>query len=256
MVTRHISKACIALALLAGSGCQLTKTRLTGDQVAILEAEINKLETLVTATRADLQSLNSERASQLQDVNNQLAQIDGDVKRVPGLITSACQTPEAAAAAAACNEVAVQPVLSQDDKIILGQVENLWINPPGLQLRASIDTGAASNSIHATNITPFERDGEDWVRFELSKPDDSSTTATVEVEERVVRLLRVSKRPVVRLRVRLGDVLDSFDFILRDRSKEDHPVELGRNFLQDIALVDVAKQFVQPSVDNSEPPST
>jgi len=255
MATRHFSKAVMALALLALSGCQMTKARLTGDQVAILESELKNLESLVTATREDLQTLNSERSGQLQDVNNQLAKIDGDVKRWPSLISDACQQPEATVAA--CDDVAVQTPTSADDKMILGQVEDLWINPPGLHLRASIDTGAASNSIHATNITPFERDGEDWVRFELSETNatDVSSNAEdpVEVEEKVVRLLRVSKRPVVRLRVRLGNVLDSFDFILRDRSKEDHPVELGRNFLQDIAVVDVAKQFVQPRVLSEQP---
>ncbi len=262
MATRHFSQALIALALFALSGCQLTKARLTGDDVASLESELKNLEALVTATREDLQSLNSERSSQLQDVNKQLAELDGDVKRWPGLITDACQQPETTAVA--CDDTAVQTLISQDDKMILGQVEDLWINPPGLHLQASIDTGAASNSIHATNITPFERDGEDWVRFELSKPGNSSTSNastdagsnasdSVVVEEKVVRLLRVSKRPVVKLRVRLGNVLDSFDFILRDRSKEDHPVELGRNFLQDIAVVDVAKQFVQPRVRSEQP---
>ena len=267
MATRQFSQALIALALFALSGCQLTKARLTGDDVAILESEIKNLESLVAATREDLQTLNSERSSQLQDVNNQLAELDGDVKRWPGLITEACQQPEIAVVA--CDDVTVQTLISQDEKMILGQVEDLWINPPGLHLRASIDTGAASNSIHATNITPFERDGENWVRFELSEPSDpltndsssnsasteaeSNTSNVVVVEEKVVRLLRISKRPVVRLRVRLGNVLDSFDFILRDRSKENHPVELGRNFLQDIAVVDVAKQFVQPPVRSEQP---
>ena len=251
MATRYISQACIALTLMVINGCQLSKPRLTGNDVASLENELKSLETLVAATREDLQVLNSERATQLDDVNKTLARIDGDVKRVPALISNACQTPEVAAAA--CEEVAALAVVTQDDKMILGQIEQIWINPPGLQLRASIDTGAASNSIHATNVTPFERDGDNWVRFELGghgslSGKDSADTETVDVEKKVVRLLKTSKRPVVRLRVRLGNVLDSFDFILRDRSNDNHPVELGRNFLQDIALVDVGKQFVQPSV--------
>jgi len=252
MAIKHLSRACLALMLLAASGCQLSKARLTGSDVANLENELKSLETLVAATREDLQKLNSERSSQFEDVNKQLAVIDGEVKQVPALISNACETPEIVTTA--CEEVTAQTVVSQDDKMILGQIEHLWINPPGMHLSASIDTGAASNTIHATQVTPFERDGDDWVRFELGSHASRSAESTVEVEKKVVRLMRVSKRPVVRLRVKLGNVLDSFDFILSDRSKDDHPVELGRNFLQDIALVDVGQQFVQPRVKSAKAP--
>lgn len=43
-----------------------------------------------------------------------------------------------------------------------------WIALPELGLaglRAKIDTGAATSTLHASDIVPFERDGQPWVRF-------------------------------------------------------------------------------------------
>ena len=52
---------------------------------------------------------------------------------------------------------------------------------------------------------------------------------------------------MVRLRVALGDIQDTFDFTLANRAHLDQEMLLGRNFLKDVALVDVGRQFVQPA---------
>ncbi len=140
--------------------------------------------------------------------------------------------------------------------MVVGEMERVWLEPPGTTLIARVDTGAHSSSLHAENLVEFERDGEDWVRFDLILDDEIKT-----LERRVVRYVRVyqqadpegTRRPVVTMRLRIGDVHDSFEFTLADRSHLDFQLLLGRNFLTDMALVDVGKQFVQTPY---QPPST
>ena len=113
-----------------------------------------------------------------------------------------------------------------------------------------METGANSSSLHAENLVPFERDGEDWVRFDMIVNEEE----TITVEERIIRHVRVvqqadpegSRRPVVGLRVRIGEIQDTFEFTLADRSHLENEFILGRNFLADVTLVDVGRQFIQP----------
>ena len=120
-------------------------------------------------------------------------------------------------------------------------------------LTARIDTGANSNSLSAEDLVYFERDGDDWVRFNVRTDDGQVTTMEREVQ-RHVRVIQQSdpqgsRRPMVFLRVRLGNVLGNFEFNLTDRSHLRHPVILGREFLADLMLVDVGQEFLQPLPD-------
>lgn len=240
---RPLLSSFCALACTLVAGCQLTPTPIGASELEGLTEELAQLETLVSATRDDLAELTTTQSERMDAVNNRLRTIDDDVKQLPGVVQSACQAETTLPTT--CDEVAEQTILIADDKMVLGELEHLWITPPDINLQARIDTGTSTNALHATEVRPFERDGDDWVRFTLTTPGDN--TAVV-VERKIVRLLRNSKRPVVRLRVQLGNVLDSFDFILTDRSNSEHQVLLGRTFLQDIALVDVGRAFVQPEV--------
>ncbi|MER2494167.1 ATP-dependent zinc protease family protein [Catenovulum sediminis] len=135
-------------------------------------------------------------------------------------------------------------------KAILGEVE--WVYLPAIKkhLKARIDSGATTSSISATNIERFERDGEAWARFDMVHFDSA---LSVPMEARIVRTARIrqasfdkiERRIVVNLSLFLGEKLQQeAEFTLADRSEMDFPILLGREFLQDITLIDVGKQFL------------
>jgi hypothetical protein len=48
---------------------------------------------------------------------------------------------------------------------------------------------------------------------------------------------------VIELWVKLGKIHEKAQFTLADRSQMSHPVLLGREFIRDIAVVDVSKKI-------------
>ena len=131
---------------------------------------------------------------------------------------------------------------------VLGGIEQVRIDPPGLQLTARLDTGAAGSSLHALDVREFERDGKTWVKFQLV---DASTGQSVEVSRPVVRSIAPkdaagSKRYIVSLKATIAGIAQFTEFALTDRSSSAHPVLIGRNFLRDQAVVDVGRRFTRP----------
>lgn len=132
-----------------------------------------------------------------------------------------------------------------DSKIIIGALEYVRLVPPNVVLKARIDTGAKTTSIDARDITPFERDGKQWVRFVCVSGEKEYT-----IERKVVRTVQIKRhgaesqdRYVVKMRIILGNVSQLISVNLNDRDEYKYPVLIGRNFLRDFFMVDVAKKY-------------
>ncbi|PML98426.1 ATP-dependent zinc protease [Vibrio breoganii] len=142
--------------------------------------------------------------------------------------------------------------VSNGDLVVLGSIETVKFEQINQTFEARIDTGAATSSLNAINIQEFERNGNTWVKFNLStdKAEDAEPTW---IEAPLIRYAKVRqsnttkthRRAVIELWINLGDVRQKAQFTLADRSHMTHPVLLGREFIKDIALVDVSKEFIQ-----------
>ncbi|WP_067199767.1 ATP-dependent zinc protease family protein [Microbacterium sp. XT11] len=128
-----------------------------------------------------------------------------------------------------------------------------WVSLPDLGvdwIKAKIDTGARTSSLHAFGIREFRRDGEDWVRFWV-KPWQDSQEDAVEVEcpvhdRRAVRSSsgHAQERFVVELLIRLHDREVLAEVTLSNRDEMGFRMLIGREALRQGYVVDPARSFV------------
>ena len=135
-------------------------------------------------------------------------------------------------------------------KVVVGEVEKFFLAGPDHVYTARIDSGAETSSIHARNVQRFERDGSNWVRFEVPVPgtEDAEWVAMEKEISRRVKIIQSSadeseRRVVVELQFAIGDHKQVAEFTLADRTNLTYEVLIGRNVLRDVMLIDVGKEF-------------
>jgi hypothetical protein len=138
--------------------------------------------------------------------------------------------------------------LKENDLQIIGRIERMDIPEWFLfGLEAKIDTGAFSSSIHCHRIEAFIKYTQEWVRFSLLDPEHEAYNNKIfELPISDVREVKSSNgltesRYFVRARIQLNDRIIDTELSLTDRSEMKFPVLLGRKFLMNRFLVDVAK---------------
>lgn len=143
------------------------------------------------------------------------------------------------------------PAQAQSIHHVLGWVEKIQLGDWGVEVKAKLDTGALTSSMHATNIERFERDGEKWVRFLVEVEDEREDEMVQKLFERPLHrnvILRGAggedRRPVVLLSVCIGSSVYEEQFSLEDRSDMIYPVLLGRRTIQHLGVVDVTRTFI------------
>jgi hypothetical protein len=120
----------------------------------------------------------------------------------------------------------------------------------GLPLPARVDTGATCCSIHCEELEIKDADPDPKVnigkrvRFLIEPPEGKEKGEWIEAKivdhVRVRTSEREDERYKVRLKLKVEDVEKKVLVTLNDRDKMKYPVLLGRNFLRDDFLVNVA----------------
>lgn len=129
-----------------------------------------------------------------------------------------------------------------------------WIHLPDLLedgwIKAKVDTGARTSALHAWDVERFERDGDDWVRFNLHprQHDDDHVVRTEAplLEEREVRSSNgdVELRPVVHTTLALGGQRYGIELTLTKRDQMGFRMLLGRTGMARHLLVDPGTSYL------------
>jgi len=147
-----------------------------------------------------------------------------------------------------------------DQLAVIGLRE--WINLPQLGvvgLRAKIDTGASTSSLHASDIQPFERDGQPWVRFTAHIGTLVQRRHRCEAPLLSVKKIKSSNgqaqsRYVIRTLLTLGEREWPVDFTLTCRKTMRYRLLLGAKALVDgQLLVNPALTYVQNKPTLADP---
>ena len=144
------------------------------------------------------------------------------------------------------------------NKVILGSEE--WCSFPELgipTIKARVDSGAKTSALHAVNISPFVKEGENWVKFDINPIQNNSKTI-IHCEARLVdkRIVKSSsgfreQRYVISTSLVFGEENWAIEMTLTNRDSMGFRMLLGREAMSGRVLVDPEQKYLlgQPTLD-------
>lgn len=128
-----------------------------------------------------------------------------------------------------------------------------WVGLPdlgGAIVRAKIDTGARTASLHAFGLELFEKNGKEYARFAIH-PDHRSPGPAVIVETPVLghRMVRnpggrSEERPIIKTKLAIGRFRLTAELNLTRRDNMGMPMLLGRQTVRRRFLVDPGRSYL------------
>lgn len=146
------------------------------------------------------------------------------------------------------------PLSDAEEKVTIGEIEDVMLEPWTITLPARIDTGATLSSLDARDLTIRDNIAE----FVLGKRYGSVRLRLPIADWVYVRnSAGVEKRPVAKIHICLGPKKIHTVATLRDRSQMSYPFLVGRNILNGSFMVDTSRaRAVRPTCKFESAPLT
>ena len=135
----------------------------------------------------------------------------------------------------------VKEVIGWREKVELVDFDNSVI-------KAKLDTGARTSSLHATHISESEDSGDKYVSFRLKNIGTKTKYKYFKCKLREWRIVRNSGgdeeyRPVNQTKIRIGNREMKIEITLTQRSRMSYDMLIGRTALRRKFLVDSGKSY-------------
>ncbi len=144
-------------------------------------------------------------------------------------------------------------MINTENKILIGGREVIYFPELDLSLRAKIDTGAKTSSLHATDLQVFTKNDQQWISF-TTVNEATGQASNVHCEFPVYDHRRVRSsngqahwRYVIKTEIQLGKFQEKIQLTLADRSKMQYPMLLGRSAMVKHLLVAPGEAYLQGS---------
>lgn len=149
---------------------------------------------------------------------------------------------------AVCSVFSAKLAQARGDLEVMGYVENAFFGDLRLEMKAKLDTGAETTSIHGWDVRLYTKGtSDDWVEFRLKGKDGRS----VRYDQNVIRFALIKKkeggtirRPVIHLPVCIGGKTGLAEVNLADREDFVYDALIGREFLASRIAVDSGSSFL------------
>ena len=140
--------------------------------------------------------------------------------------------------------------MRKKEKVIIGWRE--WVKLPQLgikNIKAKIDTGARTSSLHAMDIEFYKRGKKEFVKFRVY-PVQRSSKKSIKTHAEVLEYRKVKssngqteKRPVILTEVELMGITWPIEVTLTNRDEMGFRMLLGRESFRNKMLIDAGNSY-------------